>query len=42
MAAIGDVTGHGARAATVTALARYTLRTAGIDDRRPGGGPGAS
>ena len=29
MAAIGDVTGHGARAATVTALARYTLRTAG-------------
>jgi serine phosphatase RsbU (regulator of sigma subunit)/PAS domain-containing protein len=29
MAVIGDVTGHGARAATVTALARYTLRTAG-------------
>lgn len=29
MAAIGDVTGHGARAASVTALARYTLRTAG-------------
>lgn len=29
MAVIGDVTGHGPRAATVTALARYTLRTAG-------------
>lgn len=29
MLVIGDVTGHGARAASVTALARYTLRTAG-------------
>jgi serine phosphatase RsbU (regulator of sigma subunit) len=28
MAVIGDVTGHGARAASLTALARYTLRTA--------------
>ncbi|HET6830254.1 MAG TPA: SpoIIE family protein phosphatase [Solirubrobacterales bacterium] len=28
MAMIGDVTGHGARAASLTALARYTLRTA--------------
>jgi serine phosphatase RsbU (regulator of sigma subunit)/PAS domain-containing protein len=30
MAVIGDVTGHGARAASLTALARYTLRTAAI------------
>ena len=29
MAVIGDVTGHGAGAASLTALARYTLRTAG-------------
>jgi len=29
MAVIGDVTGHGARAASLTAMARYTLRTAG-------------
>jgi PAS domain-containing protein len=28
MAVIGDVTGHGARAASLTAMARYTLRTA--------------
>ncbi|MEK6328295.1 MAG: SpoIIE family protein phosphatase [Actinomycetota bacterium] len=29
MLAIGDVVGHGAAAASVTALARYTIRTAG-------------
>lgn len=30
MVVIGDVTGRGARAASVTAQARYTLRTAGV------------
>jgi serine phosphatase RsbU (regulator of sigma subunit) len=30
MLAIGDVTGRGARAATITAVARYTLRTAAM------------
>jgi serine phosphatase RsbU (regulator of sigma subunit) len=30
MLAIGDVTGRGARAASITALARYTLRTAAM------------
>lgn len=30
MLAIGDVTGRGARAASITAVARYTLRTAAI------------
>jgi len=30
MLAIGDVTGRGARAATITAVARYTLRTAAV------------
>ena len=32
---IGDVSGRGADAAAVTALARYTIRTAGIRDPRP-------
>jgi len=36
MAVIGDVTGHGARAASLTALARYTLRTAAILTGDPG------
>jgi sigma-B regulation protein RsbU (phosphoserine phosphatase) len=30
MVVIGDVTGRGARAASITALARYTLRTAAV------------
>ncbi len=30
MAVVGDVTGHGAEAAAVTAKARHTLRTAGV------------
>ncbi len=30
MVVIGDVTGRGARAASITAQARYTLRTAGV------------
>jgi serine phosphatase RsbU (regulator of sigma subunit)/ketosteroid isomerase-like protein len=30
MLAIGDVTGHGAHAASITAVARYTLRTAAV------------
>jgi serine phosphatase RsbU (regulator of sigma subunit) len=36
MVVIGDVTGKGARAASITALARYTLRTAAalVDDPR--------
>jgi serine phosphatase RsbU (regulator of sigma subunit) len=36
MAVIGDVTGHGARAASLTALARYTLRTAAVLTGDPG------
>jgi serine phosphatase RsbU (regulator of sigma subunit) len=30
MLVVGDVTGHGARAASITAVARYTLRTAAM------------
>jgi integral membrane sensor domain MASE1 len=33
--AIGDVCGKGAEAAAVTALARYTIREAAVDERRP-------
>jgi PAS domain S-box-containing protein len=33
---IGDVSGRGADAAAITALARYTVRAAGIRDQRPG------
>lgn len=36
MLAIGDVAGHGAEAAALTALARYTLRSAGQLTRDPG------
>ncbi|MDQ4130672.1 MAG: SpoIIE family protein phosphatase [Actinomycetota bacterium] len=32
---IGDVSGKGARAAAVTALARYTLRTAAFQEKKP-------
>jgi sigma-B regulation protein RsbU (phosphoserine phosphatase) len=32
---IGDVCGKGAEAATITALARYTVRTAVMHTRRP-------
>jgi PAS domain S-box-containing protein len=32
---VGDVSGKGAEAAAVTALARYTLRAAAIDESRP-------
>jgi len=35
MLVIGDVTGRGARAASVTAVARYTLRTAALLDDDP-------
>ena len=40
MVVIGDVTGRGAQAASVTALARYTLRTAARSHRRPSDRPG--
>ena len=35
MVVIGDVTGRGAKAASVTAQARYTMRTAGTMSREP-------
>jgi serine phosphatase RsbU (regulator of sigma subunit)/ketosteroid isomerase-like protein len=35
MLAVGDVTGRGARAASITAIARYTLRTAAILTANP-------
>ena len=35
MVAIGDVTGKGPVAAAITSLARYTLRTAALYERRP-------
>ncbi|MEU0878621.1 SpoIIE family protein phosphatase [Lentzea sp. NPDC005914] len=34
---LGDVSGKGADAAVVTSLARYTLRSAAIDDQEPAG-----
>ena len=37
---IGDVTGRGAEAASITALARYTLRTAAVLTNDPAGRPG--
>jgi serine phosphatase RsbU (regulator of sigma subunit) len=36
MVVVGDVAGHGAEAAALTALARYTLRSAGQLTRDPG------
>jgi serine phosphatase RsbU (regulator of sigma subunit) len=36
MLVIGDVTGRGAHAASITALARYTLRTAAVLTNEPG------
>jgi len=33
---VGDVSGKGAEAAAITALARYTLRAGALDDDRPG------
>ena len=35
MLVVGDVAGHGAEAAALTALARYTLRSAGQLTRDP-------
>jgi PAS domain S-box-containing protein len=37
MIAIGDVTGKGPAAAAITALARYTMRTAALYENRPSG-----
>jgi PAS domain S-box-containing protein len=36
MAIVGDVTGKGPGAATITSLARYTMRTAAMYERSPG------
>ena len=36
MVIVGDVTGKGAGAATITSLARYTMRTAAMYERSPG------
>ena len=36
MVVVGDVTGKGPGAATITSLARYTMRTAAMYERSPG------
>jgi serine phosphatase RsbU (regulator of sigma subunit)/PAS domain-containing protein len=37
MVVMGDVTGKGPEAASITSLARYTMRTAAVYERRPSG-----